>query len=87
MPPNAIRSILRQALDDDVWQFLHENGLGNRIFVSDEDILDQCRQAWNQFVARPWMITPLGLPPRPLGHDHRTRIGLGRRLDRVLNSN
>jgi hypothetical protein len=87
MPPNAIRSILRQARDEDVWQFLHEDWLGDRIFVFDEDIPDQCRPAWTKLIARPWMITPLGLPPRPIGHDHRTRIGPGRGLDRVLNSN
>jgi transposase len=46
---------------ENVWQFLRENWLGDRIFDSYEDILDQCCEAWNKLVAQPWMIMSLGL--------------------------
>lgn len=46
---------------ENVWQFLRENWLGDRIFASYEDILDQCCEAWNKLVAQPWMIMSLGL--------------------------
>jgi hypothetical protein len=46
---------------ENVWQFMRENGLGDRIFDSYEDILDQCCQAWNNLVAQPWTIMSLGL--------------------------
>ena len=48
-------------IPEDVWQFLRENWLGDRIFDSYEDILDQCCEAWNKLVAQPWMIMSLGL--------------------------
>ena len=44
-----------------VWQFLREDWLGDRIFDSYEDILDQCCAAWNRFIAQPWRIMSLGL--------------------------
>jgi hypothetical protein len=32
---------------ENVWQFLHENWLSNRIFKSLDDIVDRCCDAWN----------------------------------------
>jgi len=61
MRPNSTRSILRQAQDEDVWQFLRDNWLGDQIFNSYEDILDLCCEAWNWLVAQPWKIMSLSL--------------------------
>ena len=38
---------------ENVWQFLRDNRLGNRIFTSYEDILDRCCDAWNTLTDQP----------------------------------
>jgi hypothetical protein len=46
---------------ENVWQFLRENWLSNRIFRSYEDILDHCCLAWNKLIDQPWRIMSIGL--------------------------
>jgi len=46
---------------ENLWQFMRENWLGNRIFKSYADILDQCSEAWNKLIAQPWRIMSIGL--------------------------
>ena len=46
---------------ENVWQFLRENWLSNRIFRSYEDILDHCCVAWNKLTDQPWRIMSIGL--------------------------
>jgi transposase len=46
---------------ENVWQFMRENWLSNRIFSSYEDLLDHCCDAWNRLVEQPWRIMSLGL--------------------------
>jgi transposase len=46
---------------ENVWQFMRDNWLSNRIFSSYADILDHCRHAWNTLVDQPWRIMALGL--------------------------
>jgi transposase len=46
---------------ENVWQFLRDNWLGNRVFVSYEDILERCCEAWNRLIDQPWMIMSIGL--------------------------
>ncbi len=45
---------------ENVWQFLRENWLSNRIFRSYEDILDHCCAAWNKLIDQPWRIISIG---------------------------
>ena len=45
---------------ENVWQFMRENWLSNRIFKSFDDILDHCCEAWNKLVDQPWRITSIG---------------------------
>lgn len=45
---------------ENVWQFMRDNWLSNRIFTSDEDILDHCCHAWNTLIDQPWKIMSLG---------------------------
>jgi hypothetical protein len=40
---------------------LTENWLSNRVFRSDEDILDHCCAAWNKLIDQPWRIMSIGL--------------------------
>ena len=46
---------------ENVWQFLRENWLSNRIFTSYSDILDHCCEAWNRLIDQPWRIISIGL--------------------------
>ena len=46
---------------ENVWQFMRQNWLSNRVFRSGDDILDHCCDAWNKLVDQPWCIMSLGL--------------------------
>jgi transposase len=46
---------------ENVWQFMRDNWLSNRVFSSYADILDHCSHAWNKLVNQPWRIMSLGL--------------------------
>jgi transposase len=46
---------------ENVWQFLRENWISNRVFRSYEDILDHCCAAWNKLIDQPWRIMSIGL--------------------------
>jgi transposase len=46
---------------ENVWPFLRDNWLSNRVFASYTDILDHCCAAWNKLVDRPWCIMSIGL--------------------------
>ncbi len=46
---------------ENVWQFLRENWLSNRIFTSYENLLGHCCEAWNKLVDQPWHIMSIGL--------------------------
>ena len=46
---------------ENVWQFMRDNWLSNRIFQSYDDIVDHCCFAWNKLVDQPWRIMSLGL--------------------------
>jgi len=41
---------------ENIWQFLRENWLSNRIFKSYDDILDHCCFAWNRLIDQPGRI-------------------------------
>jgi transposase len=46
---------------ENVWQFLRDNWLSNRVFQSYEALLDHCCDAWNKLTAQPWRIMSIGL--------------------------
>ena len=46
---------------ENVWQFMRDNWLSNRIFHSSEDLVAHCSEAWNKLVDQPWRIMSLGL--------------------------
>src|SRR5262249_4953418 len=77
---------------ENVWQFMRDNWLSNRIFKSYDDLVDHCCAAWNKLVDQPWRImwtAPMG--PRvlingiwykigqlQLWHHYRAQIEAGR---------
>ena len=46
---------------ENVWQFLRDNWLSNRVFDSADALVDYCCDAWNNLVKQPWTIMSLGL--------------------------
>jgi transposase len=41
---------------ENIWQFMRQNWLSNRIFKSFDDIADHCCCAWNALIGQPWKI-------------------------------
>ena len=46
---------------ENVWQFMRDNWLSNRIFTSYDNLLDHCCYAWNRLIDQPWRIMSIGL--------------------------
>jgi transposase len=46
---------------ENIWQFMRDNWLSNRIFKTGEDIVEQCCHAWNKLLDQPWLIMSIGL--------------------------
>ena len=44
---------------ENVWQFLRDNRLSNRVFANYDDIVTHCCDAWNNPVNQPWKIISL----------------------------
>lgn len=49
---------------ENVWQFMRDNWLSNRVFRSYDAIVDHCCDAWNRLVDQPWLIMSIGLRDR-----------------------
>ena len=41
---------------ENIWQFMRQNWLSNRIFTSFDNIVDLCCDAWNRLTDQPWKI-------------------------------
>ena len=46
---------------ENVWQFMRDNWLSNRVFQSYDAIVDHCCDAWNKLTDQPWLIMSIGL--------------------------
>ena len=46
---------------ENIWQFMRDNWLSNRIFKSYDEIVAICCQAWNKLINQPWKIMSIGL--------------------------
>ena len=45
---------------ENVWQFMRDNWLSNRVFKSYDDIVDHSCHAWNNLIDQPWTIMSIG---------------------------
>jgi transposase len=45
---------------ENIWQYLRQNWLSNRIFENYDDIVANCCDAWNRLLAEPERITSVG---------------------------
>jgi transposase len=41
---------------ENIWRFMRQNWLSNRIFKSFDDIADHCCYAWNTLIGQPWKL-------------------------------
>jgi len=46
---------------ENVWQFMRDNWLSNRVFKDYDDIVAHCCAAWNDLTDQPWRIMSIGL--------------------------
>jgi transposase len=46
---------------ENIWQFMRDNWLSNRVFKSYKDIVDHCCFAWNKLIDQPWKIMTIGM--------------------------
>jgi hypothetical protein len=46
---------------ENIWQFMRDNWLSNRVFTSYDNIVDHCCDAWNKLADQPWKIMSIGL--------------------------
>lgn len=46
---------------ENIWQFMRDNWLSNKIFTPYNDIVDHYCFAWNQLVDQPWRIMSIGI--------------------------
>lgn len=44
---------------ENIWQYLRQNYLSNRVFDTYDAILDACCDAWNSLIAQPERITSI----------------------------
>ena len=45
---------------ENIWQFMRDNWLSNRVFTSYDNIVDHCCEAWNKLIDQPWRIMTIG---------------------------
>ncbi|MFN6956239.1 MAG: transposase, partial [Acetobacteraceae bacterium] len=46
---------------ENVWQFMRDNWLSNRVFRDHDDIVDHCCHHWNRLVAQSWRIMSIAM--------------------------
>jgi transposase len=46
---------------ENIWQFIRDNWLSNRVFKSYDDIVDHCCYAWNKLIDQPWKIMSIAM--------------------------
>jgi transposase len=45
---------------ENIWQFMRDNWLSNRVFKSYDDIVNLSCEAWNKLIDQPWKIMSIG---------------------------
>ena len=45
---------------ENIWQFMRDNWLSNRVFTGYDDIVAHCCAPWNDLIDQPWRIRSIG---------------------------
>ena len=59
-PPLTHASMRCRAAVENIWQYIRDNWLSNRVFKSYDDSVALCCEAWNNLIDRPWKIMSIG---------------------------
>src|SRR4051812_16261355 len=59
---------------ENVWQFMRDNWLSNRVFASYTDLVDHCCEAWNKLISGPGRSCPSAYATGPMGSDQRKLV-------------
>ena len=62
---------------ENIWQFMRDNWLSNRVFKSYDEIVDQCCDAWNKLIEQPARIMSIGNRQWGLKSSDQCRLVLG----------
>ena len=46
---------------ENIWEFMRDNWLSNRVFLNADDLLDHCCEAWNKLRSQPWRLMSIGM--------------------------
>jgi transposase len=46
---------------ENIWQYLRQTYLSNRVFADYDEIIDAACHAWNRLIAKPWQIMSIGM--------------------------
>jgi len=46
---------------ENVWQYMRDNWLSNRVFKSYDNIVAMSCEAWNKLIQQPWRIMTIGM--------------------------
>ena len=46
---------------ENIWQFMRDNWISNRVFKSYDEIVTISSEAWNKLIDQPWKIMSIGL--------------------------
>ena len=60
LPANITIFLLPSRSLENIWQYLRQNWLSNRVFPTYDAILDAGCEAWNKLIAQPETITSIG---------------------------
>ncbi len=79
VPPNITLVLLSPKCPElnpaeNVWQFMRDNWLSNRVFTSYPDILDHCGAAWNRLTDQPCASCPSDCVTGHTGSDQRDLV-------------
>ena len=65
---------------ENVWEFMRDNWLSNRVFHNADDLIDHCCEAWNKLRSQPWRLMSIGM--REWAHKFSSTIlGISRLFD------
>ena len=53
---------------ENIWQFMRDNWLSDRVFKSYDEIIAISADAWNKLIDQPWRIMSIGL--REWAHEY-----------------
>ncbi len=55
---------------ENIWQYMRDNWLSNKVFTSYDDIVAHCCSAWNDLMDQPWRVRSIGCRNWAIGHNH-----------------